>query len=92
VPDHPWQEVLIDFITDLPESKGCINIMVITDQLTKGVILEGMSEIDSESVAWALVRVLISKHGIPKAITLDRGSQFTSNTWACIYTLTGINC
>ncbi|CBF76085.1 hypothetical protein AN3471.2 [Aspergillus nidulans FGSC A4] len=51
--------------------------MVITDRLTKGVILEGMSEIDSESVAWALVRVLISKHGIPKAITSDRGSQFT---------------
>ncbi|CBF71484.1 uncharacterized protein ANIA_10846 [Aspergillus nidulans FGSC A4] len=91
VPDRPWQEVSMDFITDLPESEGCTNIMVITDRLTKGVILEGMSEIDSESVAWALVRVLISKHGIPKAITSDRGSQFTSNTWARICTLTGIN-
>ena len=81
----------MDFITDLPESEGCTNIMVITDRLTKGVILEGMSETDSESVAWALVRVLISKHGIPKAITSDRGSQFTSDTWARICTLTGIN-
>jgi transposase InsO family protein len=50
-----------------------------------------MPEIDSKSMAWALVQVLISKHGIPKAITLDRGSQFTSDTWACICTLTGIN-
>jgi hypothetical protein len=49
----------MDFITDLPESEGCTNIMVITDRLTKGVILEGMPEIDSESVAWALVRVLL---------------------------------
>jgi hypothetical protein len=55
VPDHPWQEVSIDFITDLPESKGYMNIMVITDQLTKGVILEGMPEINSKSMAWALV-------------------------------------
>jgi hypothetical protein len=31
VPDRPWQEVSMDFITDLPESKGCTNIMVITD-------------------------------------------------------------
>jgi hypothetical protein len=56
------------------------------------MILEGILEINSKSMAWALVQVLISKHGILKAITLDKGSQFTSNTWACIYTLTGINC
>lgn len=31
VPDCPWQEVSMDFVVELPESNGCMNILVITD-------------------------------------------------------------
>jgi IS30 family transposase len=63
----------MDFITDLPESDGKTAILVVTDRLTKEAILEGMAETDSEQVAWALVRRVISKHGFLRAIVSDRG-------------------
>lgn len=41
----------IDFITDLPKSNRCMNILVIVDRLLKGVILEGLKDLDTKIVA-----------------------------------------
>jgi hypothetical protein len=55
VPSRIWQEISIDFIDQLPESDGCTNIMVVTDRLSKGVMLQPMKDITAESVAdWYL--------------------------------------
>jgi len=35
VPDRRWKDILINFIVDLSISKGCINIMVVIDWLSK---------------------------------------------------------
>ncbi len=51
VPDQIWKEISIDFITQLPESKGCTNLVVITDRLSKGIMCEGLSDIKAETVA-----------------------------------------
>jgi transposase InsO family protein len=55
--------------------------MVVTDRLSKTVILESMREITAEATAAALLRILIRHHGIPRAIVSDRGTQFTSQMW-----------
>jgi transposase InsO family protein len=55
--------------------------MVITDRLTKGVELEGMDDISSEAVAKRLFERHYPIHGIPTAITSDRGPQFVSDLW-----------
>ena len=39
VPDRAWRDVPVDFITDLPISRGCTNIMVISDRLSRGVLV-----------------------------------------------------
>lgn len=90
LPDRPWQEVSMDFVTDLPESSGCKTILVITDRLTKGVILEGVTDLSANATAWTIVRTLIRQHGFPQAITSDRGTQFVNETWACVCRLAGI--
>jgi hypothetical protein len=41
----------MDFITDLPESEGCKNMVVITDRLGKGVIADGLEALEAETVA-----------------------------------------
>jgi len=46
----------MNFVTGLPESEECINLLVITDRLGKGVILEGMRTIEAEDVARVLLR------------------------------------
>ncbi len=40
----------MDFITGLLISKGCSNIVVITDRLSKGVVTDGLENINAESV------------------------------------------
>ena len=55
--------------------------MVITDRLSKGVILEGLKEITAEAVAECFVRCFYRYHGFPKAIVSDRGVQFVGDMW-----------
>jgi hypothetical protein len=55
--------------------------MVVTDRLTKGVELEGLDDISSEAVAKRLFERHYPVHGIPTAITSDRGPQFVSDMW-----------
>lgn len=83
IPQRIWSEVTIDFITDLPPSgrDAATNCMVVTDRLTKGVELEGLDDISSEAVAKRLFERHYPVHGIPTAITSDRGPQFVSDMW-----------
>jgi transposase InsO family protein len=90
VPERPWQDIALDFVTDLPTSNGHTNILVITDRLTKGVILEGMGEITAETTAWAIIRTLVRRHGFPLFMVSDRGVQFTSALWTRVCQLCGI--
>ena len=41
----------MDFITDLPDSVGCNNILVFTDQLSKSIICELCAGMEAEDVA-----------------------------------------
>lgn len=76
----------MDFITDLPPSKEnqATNLLVITDRLTKGVILVGMTETTAERVAEVFLTHFYMYHGLPLAITSDRGPQFVSGFWEII--------
>jgi len=49
--DCIWAEILIDFITDLPELEGYKNIVIITDRLGKGVITDSLEDLKAEIVA-----------------------------------------
>ncbi len=35
IPQRRWRDISIDFVVELPESRGCTNIMVVVDRLTK---------------------------------------------------------
>ena len=81
IPNRLWREISMDFVTGLPESEGCTNLLVITDRLGKGVILEGMRTTEAEDVARVLLRTFYRQHGLPTAIVTDRGPQFTGALW-----------
>lgn len=71
----------MDFITDLPESNGCQNMIVVTDRLSKGVIADGLENLEAETVARWFMRRYLPHHFLPAAIVSDRGTQFTSALW-----------
>ena len=82
----------MDFITDFSPSvklKAKI-LLVITDRLSKGVILIPMLLIFTPAVAMAFMEWYIPYHGFPKAIINNRGTQFTSVVWAIICEALGI--
>jgi hypothetical protein len=41
----------MDFITELPESEGYRNMIIITDCLGKGVVADGLDDLEAETVA-----------------------------------------
>jgi transposase InsO family protein len=76
----PFATITVDFITKLPESRGCDTILTITDHdSTKAVILILCREdMGSEEVARLFRDHAFPYTGIPKRIISDRDTQFTS--------------
>jgi hypothetical protein len=82
IPERIWSEVSIDFITDLPESNGAKNIVLVTDRLGKGYVGAPLAKIDAESLAEWFLSHYYPHHHLPTAIVSDRGTQFVSAFWA----------
>lgn len=79
---QPWQEVSMDFVTQLPESEGFDAILVVVDRLTKlRHLIPCTTTTTSEDVARLYLRNVWKLHGLPKYITTDRGTQFTAKFW-----------
>jgi hypothetical protein len=81
IPDRIWSEILINFMVDLHPSKGCTNIVVVTDRLRKGVRFKGLKDTKAETVAKWFVREYYPQHYLPRVIMSDRGAQFVGLLW-----------
>lgn len=85
-PSRSWEEVTMDFITDLPPSKllGQVydSILVICDRLTKMChYVPARSNWDGVELAQAWIREVIRLHGAPRRIISDRGVLMNSKVW-----------
>lgn len=77
---EPWEIIGIDFIGPIRDSKkGNRHILVITDYFTKWPEAYALKEATSREVARILVTKIFPRHGLPKKILSDQGSQFTSH-------------
>src|SRR5450755_3322308 len=87
-PTGAWEDVALDFITKLPESKEPMtkisfdSILVVTDRLTKyGYFIPYKESSSAEDLAYVFNKHIIGNHGIPKRIISDRDKLFTSRFW-----------
>ena len=55
--------------------------MVVTDRLSKSIIVVPMKETRAIDVAQTLLEHIFQHHGLPTAIVSDRGIQFVSMLW-----------
>jgi hypothetical protein len=83
IPLWKWDKVQMHLITGLPKSqKGHDAILVIVDQLSKVAHFLLVKEmITASQLAELYISRIVSLHGIPKEISSDRGSLFTSMFW-----------
>jgi hypothetical protein len=80
---HYWiAEIGMDFITGLPRtSKGYDSIWVIMDRLTKAHFIPVKTTYKGSQLVELYMTRIMSLHGVPKKIILDRGARFTSRFW-----------
>jgi hypothetical protein len=90
VPDEPWQDITLDFVTGLPKSDGCDTILVVVDRLTKFAhFIPLRHPFSAPQVATALWDNVIKLHGVPQSIVSDRDCIFTSAVWRGIFATMG---
>jgi hypothetical protein len=68
----------MDFVTDLPSCDSRTNLLVITDRLSKGVILEPIAEITVDIVIGVFLNTFYWRHGLLVSIVSDHSIQFVS--------------
>lgn len=82
-PSRCFEEIEMDFIVGLP--KTCSNkdqILVITDRLSKYIILEAVSStMTAEDIATIFFSSFYRRFGLPATIISDRDSKFASEFW-----------
>jgi transposase InsO family protein len=89
VPTKPWEEISMDFITDLPPSESgkavYDAILVVVDRFTKMArYLPVRKDMDAEGLANVFLPHIVCRFGTPAGIVSDRGSLFTSEFWSSL--------
>ena len=65
-------------MTDLPSCDSRTNLLIITDQLSKGVILELIAEIIADTVTGVFLNTFYWRYRLLVSIVSDRSIQFVS--------------
>ena len=72
IPSRPWSSISMDFIEQLPASKGFSAILVVIDHLTKQVIfIPSHDTMNTPQVVQLFLTHVFSKHGVPLHVTSD---------------------
>ncbi|KAL2126371.1 hypothetical protein VTI74DRAFT_1096 [Chaetomium olivicolor] len=97
VPDSPWQDITVDFITGLPSSidprsnRPCNAVLVFVDKLTKyALYIATSTKLSASAFAELFFQHVFRPFGLPASITSDRGSLFTSNFWDALCDLLAV--
>ena len=86
-PEAKWQEVSLDFITDLPGTQsGDTCILTVIDKATRMVHLIPCKEtIDAIEIAELYWLHVCKLHDIPRCIYSDRGPQSCNRFWRALW-------
>lgn len=91
VPGGPWLHIGVDITGPFPiTSRNNIYILVVIDHFTRWAEAFAISDQKTETIASIIVSGIICRHGLPRVIQSDRGSNFVSHLAQQIYAMLGI--
>ena len=81
----------MDFITDLPTSKGYDSLLVVVDRLSKAIILAPCNKtITAKETSQLYIDHVWKRTGLPKKVISDRGPKFASKAMREIWEKLGV--
>ena len=84
----------MDFITDLPLSRGFNAIYTCINKFTKMVKLQpcfvGEGQLTAKEVATLFFNGVVRTYGLPRVVLHDRDPRFTSHFWKNLWALLGV--
>src|SRR4051812_45603416 len=91
IPQHPWEQVSMDFIMQLPKTKaGFDAIVVFVDTFTKMVhLVPTKTMATAPDTARIFFDHVFKLHGLPKSIVSDQDAKFTSCFWQTVFQTMG---
>ena len=82
IPVQIWEDVSMDFVTCLPNSKGYTTVLVVVDRLSKQAHFSALPKSYSAAyVADLFSHIVYKLHGIPRSILFNRDPIFLSTFW-----------
>ena len=95
VPQRPWTDITIDFMTGLPECELKNTILMVVDQLAKEQVYIPCSDQNEKTNAEAIAKMLLHnvwrRHGLPPSVVSDRSPQFVLAVWKALCKILRIN-
>ena len=91
IPYAPWLNISMDFIVELPESKGFNKIWVIVDRFSKMAHFIPLKKTTARELSVGFVKEIWRLHGLPKSIVSDRDSLFISHFWEALMKLLNVS-
>jgi hypothetical protein len=90
-PGHLWEQVSMDFIVQLPKTRGGNDvIMVFVDVFSKMVhFAPTKTTASAPDTARIFFDHIFRLHGLPKSIVSDRDAKFTSKFWQSLFKILG---
>ena len=86
-----WGIITMDFIVDLPWSKGYNSLFVVVDRLSKATILAPCNKtITADETAQLYIEHVWRQTGLPKQVISDQGPQFASKVMQEIWERLGV--
>jgi transposase InsO family protein len=91
VPTDVWGVITMDFITDLPNSRGYDSLFVVVDRLSKATIITPCTKSIMASDTSRIYMEHVWRHtGLPRQVISDRGPQFALKVMQEVWKKLGI--
>ena len=91
IPVKKFQHVHADLVGPLPTSEeGYTYLLTVIDRTSRWPEAIPLKTISAQDVADNFITGWVARFGVPRVVTTDRGTQFTSAIWECMCRTLGV--